>query len=325
MTDEHIKELGDKLFDKYCNPSFSFVNQTFNDFVYDIINDQHYSYNIHASDIKKIHEYLSNNQKVKDYYNKKVQDKQNKLEIFNEKYPNLLNRFRTILFGEIYANLSTYFGRFSSRGNRRTADFQRYIYRDVIPNMNLHDRILKEHFNLDYTNDLQPMGIYHTDLGKLNPEDSEELNKAINEYVNLCSASGLQKIYDYLLELDNDDKIGQFYGEINYDPWSPMLRSGPIVVGKEKDNNNTYVLIGKYGEHHINVLNRHKDIKQKIGNNINEAFLYGKCAYVNKYQTGGQLSNTEAVEILKNDPRIEKVYLSPGKSGGQLKRLAKKQ
>lgn len=323
MTNEEIKELGNKLLNEHFSFTFPFAKKTFTEFIDSVIYNQ-YTYKLSLADIRKVKEYLLNNQEAKNFYETKVQDKKNKLEILNKKYPNFLKRLRAILFGEIYANLNEYFQRFSRRrSRRRIEEFKRYIMVDVLHNDPLLlDNILREHFNLNYVKDIQSLGISKEDLIGLDPEDKNELLQGIDNIIKLHSGDSLQNIYKYLLELDNDDKIGQFYGNIDYDPWNPDIRSAPIVVCKDDDQ--TYVLIGKFGENHRGVLQRHPDISKKCGDNFNEAYLYGECAYVDPSRSAGKLNSDEAVQILKNDQRIKKVYLSPGRRGGQLKRLAKR-
>lgn len=54
----------------------------------------------------------------------------------------------------------------------------------------------------------------------------------------------------YLLELNNDDKIGQLYGKIDYDLHNILLRDGPIVIYRNNDTKEDKVLIGEYGDYH---------------------------------------------------------------------------
>lgn len=131
----------------------------------------------------------------------------------------------------------------------------------------------------------------------------------------------------YLFELDNDDKIGKYYGEIDYDPKDEELRSGPIVIYKDYNTQKNEVLIGKFGEYHYDIMPLDLFDKVTINNvgreYVSYCYFYAPyCAYIDKYN--GAFHESEVVNTLKNDSRIKKVYLSPGQNGGKLKRLAKK-
>lgn len=134
----------------------------------------------------------------------------------------------------------------------------------------------------------------------------------------------------YLLELDNDDKIGQLYGEIDYDPHSLQFRDAPIVVYRDfSDGGKDKIIIGRYGEFHIECIRRvDPSIRTKCqskssgGVYLSECYFYKPCAFIDT--TNGNYSVDEVAKILKADSRIEKVYLSPGQRGGRLKRLAKR-
>lgn len=132
----------------------------------------------------------------------------------------------------------------------------------------------------------------------------------------------------YLLELDNDDKIGQLYGEIDYDPHNLQFRDAPIVVYRDfSDGGKDKILIGRYGEFHIECIRRvdpsiRTKCQSELGTFLSECYFYSPCAFIDT--TNGDYSIDEIAKILKADSRIEKVYLSPGQRGGKLKRLAKK-
>lgn len=130
----------------------------------------------------------------------------------------------------------------------------------------------------------------------------------------------------YLFNLDNDDKIGQFYGEIKYDPHDLLVRDGPIVIFKDKkDNNRDKVLIGTFEQHHVDIMPNDIIERAKFNDKeyVSECYYYHpRCAYVDV--ANGAYTIDEVAQILKNDSRIKKVYLSPGSNGGPLKRLAKK-
>ena len=184
------------------------------------------------------------------------------------------------------------------------------------------DQILKDHFNCTreifkkyITTDLM-----HIDRANLN----QEIHKKIQDFSGLTNYKN--DIYKYLVELDNDDKIGQFYGEIDYDPHSLSLRKAPIVVYRDFTSKpiKDIVLIGNSGDNHLSLINR-DNIGHKATDNgqlyISECYWYDPCAFIDT--TNGAYTIDEIVQILKNDPRIKKVYLSPGSQGGMLKRLAK--
>lgn len=155
-------------------------------------------------------------------------------------------------------------------------------------------------------------------------ELTDYLKKILKQQIKEILENTHEQRNKYLLELNNDDKIGQFYGEIDYDPHTIQFRDAPVVVYKDfLDNKKDKVLIGKFGEAHIDCINREdKDVFNKSNGYVSECYFYAPCVFIDT--TNGKYSIDEVAQILKNDSRIKKVYLSPGRRGGQLKRLAKR-
>ena len=150
-------------------------------------------------------------------------------------------------------------------------------------NMSLSDKLnLSPTINLILDNDWQELLSYATGIyDKLHIKDRNK----------------------YLLELDNDNKIGQYYDEIDYDPHNVSFRDGPIVIYRDK-NNNDHVIIGRYGEfHHELILSNFDSIHYGRG------YWYKPCAFIDyKNQLGYNIN--ELVSILYNDSRIKKSIFS---------------
>lgn len=152
-------------------------------------------------------------------------------------------------------------------------------------------------------------------------------NEIIDQFFEYNDYKYTTSLGRYLFELDNDDKIGKLYGRISYNPQDEGLRSGPIVIYKDLNTQKNEVLIGKFGEYHRDIMP--VDLFDKVAVNnaggcyISYCYFYSPyCAYIEEYN--GAFRESEVIDTLKNDPRIKKVYLSPGRRGGNLRRLAKK-
>lgn len=148
--------------------------------------------------------------------------------------------------------------------------------------------------------------------------DSDFMN-LYNSAVDIYESAHIADINKYLLELDDDNKIGQFYGEINYTPHNISLRDGPIVIYRQKSTNKDVVLIGSSGDYHSDLGQYIHDADQQ---HYDYGYYYRPCAFIDEARCTGYTTNKLA-QILVADPRIKKVYLSPaGINGGKLKRLA---
>ena len=204
-----------------------------------------------------------------------------------------------------------------------------YLRKELLNSSIINDQFCQEHFNcsldefnkygINTNNYTLKQLILNNDYTELENFARNIIIQQIKEYTE--KAHG--KRNKYLLELDNDDKIGQFYGEIDYDPHTVQFRDAPIVVYKDfTDANKDKILIGKFNEAHIDCIRRiDKSIFDKSKGYISECYYYEPSAFIDK--TNGKYNIDEVAKILKADSRIEKVYLSPGMRGGALKRLAK--
>lgn len=129
------------------------------------------------------------------------------------------------------------------------------------------------------------------------------------------------------------DEIGESIN-INYDPTDDHIRSRPIIIIKDKNTKQDYVMFGPKGSSHGNYVENYL-FNELANKNIDfdptymgYGYLLDKIAFVDKvgdnYQSGYTFE--DEVNILKNDPRIVKVYQTashPMPGGGLVKRLAK--
>lgn len=267
---------------------------------------------------------------------------QNINETSNKQYTfkSLFDKFSELICGYIYRDLYSIIDMYMSEKSQfiHTARSIKYIIKYFVYFLNRYiqkfkitEEFCQEHFNCTYE-DLDRILHFSKRMYPIKDTDKETLiTDAIKELKSIINNLDTTDIYQYLAELDNDDKIGEYYGEIDYDPHNVLIRSGPIVVYRDFSINppKDVVLIGKRGEHHITCIEREDpSIPEKCKNDgiqyIDESYFYEPyCCYIEKNRAQGYSEN-ELVQILKADPRIERVYLSPGMKGGQLKRLARR-
>lgn len=180
---------------------------------------------------------------------------------------------------------------------------------DLINSFIIDDKFCKENFNVSLSNILSLSPTINLIL-------DNDFNELENYVLDIYDQLHIKDRNKYLLELDNYDKIGQYYGEINYNPHNISLRNGPIVVYRDK-NGKDHILIGNYGDFHHELILKNHDNKY-----YGRGYWYKPCAFIDYKGQIGYTTN-ELVNILKNDSRIKKVYLAPdGAQGGKLKRLA---
>lgn len=132
--------------------------------------------------------------------------------------------------------------------------------------------------------------------------------------------------------IQNDDEIGQ-KTPIDYDPTADHVRTRPIIIIKDKNTNRDYVFFGSKGASHGSYIET-KLMSDAAMQNIDVdpyymgyGYLLGKVAFVDEtgdnYQFGYTLN--DEVDILKTNPKIEKVYQTgghPHKPGDKVTRLA---
>lgn len=175
----------------------------------------------------------------------------------------------------------------------------------------------------------------------------KEWNIICKKVIQKCNADNsiLKKIYDFIQVknfslkmtrakdlLTNDDEIGQ-ETYIDYDITNDYVRTRPIIIIRDANSKKNYVFFGPLGTSHGNYVQNKllADIAEKniTADNyyMGYGYLLGNIAFVDESGDELQVGYTfnDEVEILKNDPRIKKVYTTPGVrgSGGTIKRLAK--
>ena len=250
----------------------------------------------------------------------------------------LSKKLSSLICGTIYIQLDKFVKRgvaLSVRG--RIYDVKQgaaSALREICAESVITDEFCHDHFNcsLEQFNRFGKCVENVSDRAFISDTDWKELfdyfyDKVDQAVQDITSSARIER-NKYLLELDNDDKIGQLYGEIDYDPHNTQFRDAPIVVYRDfSDGGKDKIIIGKYGEFHINCIKRvdptiETKCQSELGTFLSECYFYKPCAFIDT--TNGDYSIDEIAKILKADSRIRKVYLSPGRRGGKLKRLAKK-
>ena len=169
----------------------------------------------------------------------------------------------------------------------------------------------------------------------------------INDYILLYGPNWERKIYDLIsaknLKLKNqrgkdllnlDDEIND-ETRINYDITADHVRTKPIIIINDKKTNKDFVMFGPRGSSHgFYISNKLLNDAQEQEIEINPykmgyGYLLGKIAFIDKNPDENQFgyTNEDIVDILKNDPRIAKVYQTGGNPhipGDKIKRLAQR-
>ena len=253
--------------------------------------------------------------KLKAIISKVIKEKNdNKVNALNGNisYEELKQRISNLICGNIYPKLT----KFIPQIKLRTKIHNQLA--TLINSFNIDDKFCQDNFNLSFNqlNGIFNFSSYKT-LDFVNYKDWTEL---YNYTIDLFDSVNISDRNKYLLELDNDDKIGQFYGEIDYDPHNISLRNGPIVIYRNNDTKEDKVLIGEYGDCHSDLFPQMINSDKSY---FGRGYWYKPCAFIDgDHLTGYNLN--ELVEALKADSRIKKVYLSPEQHDGRLKRLAKR-
>lgn len=242
----------------------------------------------------------------------KNDNKVNALTNGNITYEKLKQRISNLICGNIYPKLA----KFVPQIKLRTSIHNQLA--TLINSFNIDDKFCQENFNLSFNqlNDIFNFSSYQT-LNFVNYKDWTEL---YNYTVDLFDSVNISDRNKYLLELDNDDKIGQLYGEIDYEPHNVSLRNGPIVIYRNNDTKEDKVLIGEYGDYHSDLVSQMANSDKAY---FGRGYWYKPCAFIDGDHLIGY-SIDELAKILKADPRIKKVYLTPSSRNGKLKRLAKR-
>ena len=182
-------------------------------------------------------------------------------------------------------------------------------------------------------------------IEKLIGNDSD-YKDIIDTYILLYGNKWIRKIYDLLSAknlklktwrgkslLELHDEIGD-ETSIDYDITADHIRNRPLIIVHDDNTNKDFVMFGPRGASHGSYI-RNKLLADAAEQNIKVnaykmgyGYLLGKIAFVDEKPDENQFgyNDEEIVDILKNDPRIEKVYLTgghPHKPGDKIKRLAK--
>ena len=246
----------------------------------------------------------------------------NKLAGKNYTIDSLHQQISKLICGYLYIELPKYLKETKEEINNAPGAIIRilnYTIYNIINNFKITDQFCKEHFNCSL-NDFNKYAFNISEFMTIDLLLSKDYNELYDDFAKMVQETDNKVAINrrqYLLELDNDDKIGQYYGEIDYDPHDVDKRDAPIVIYRDL-NNIDHVLIGRFGQNHIDIYPNeyNKDY-------MSECYYYKPCAFIEKITIKGY-SIDEVTRILINDPRIKKVYLAPGHlTNSKLKRLAK--
>lgn len=175
---------------------------------------------------------------------------------------------------------------------------------------------------------------------------SSKINVLIDKYIKVYGSFWEHKIYDLVSAknskkkkersldlLNKDDPIGS-KTKIDYDITADHVRNKPIIIIQDINTKKNYVMFGPNGSSHgFYIQNKLSSDAHAQNINIDQnkmgyGYLLGSIAFVDKIPDDNQFgfTNEEIVNILKSDPRIQKVYQTsahPMLGGGFIKRLAK--
>ena len=176
--------------------------------------------------------------------------------------------------------------------------------------------------------------------------DKVYIDELIDKYIQIYGSSWEQKIYDLISVkntkqkkersldlLSKDDSIGS-ETKIDYDITADHVRTKPIIIIQDANTKENYVMFGPNGSSHGFYI-QNKLLSDAQAKNINidpykmgYGYLLGSIAFIDKNPDNNQFgfTNDEILNIIKNDPRINKVYQTsshPMPGGGMIKRLAK--
>ena len=285
-----------------------------NDFNHQL-NNKEYDYLVHGLTIWLI------NPVTDDIYKIAKQEQNNLMSSFKYTYEELKKKVSTLLSGYIYLHLDQSINNLKDdieeyRNEHRTLrEINNIVYYDIVDQYELTEQFCQEHFNISLEHMIKLLKTVRA-AELINNNDKQELENDISKKIQSILNDINTNNKTYLINLDNDDKINQPYGSINYDPHDLDKRDGPILIYRDKEGKD-HILIGDFGQHHIDIWP--KDMPNPT--HVCEAYYYKPCAFIENRFKG--YTDSEIINLLKNDLRIMKVYRSPGPSGGILYRLAK--
>lgn len=162
-----------------------------------------------------------------------------------------------------------------------------------------------------------------------------DLTNKIRSYIGVKNDGVRNSRANDLLALNDDDKIGiRNSTSIDYDITNDYVRTRPLIIINDENTDKDYVFFGPKGSAHSTYVENKLQDDMRIKNvtpnkyKIGYGYLLGSSiAFVDEQGDNFQVGYTleDEVNILKNDPRIKKVYTTPGKGklGGPITRLAK--
>ena len=180
--------------------------------------------------------------------------------------------------------------------------------------------IFSNKIRLDYEQCLDEV-FSRSDLSSLVNEANDYMEQQ-NKHTNEKNASTL---------LNNKDEVGSVI-KVDFNPHNAQTRTAAIVIVREYSKGriiHNHVLIGEPGFHHRHIIKdpQYKFIFDNCKNRNGKpvmacAYLLGNIAFVNAKENNGFKSTREIINILSQDPRIQKVYLDNTYKNGTIKRLA---
>ena len=165
---------------------------------------------------------------------------------------------------------------------------------------------------------------------------NEDFIFKINSFITLKNHSMKRLRAKDLLNLQDDDKIGIKNNTfIDYDITDDHVRTNPIIIIYDLNTNKDVLMIGPKGMSHRGYIENklNEDCIEKDINpdpyKMSYGYLLINIAFIDEVMDNVNVGYTfdEVVRIMKNDPRIKKVYTTPGHpcpGGGPITRLAKK-
>ena len=189
----------------------------------------------------------------------------------------------------------------------------------------------------NYKNDESCQKIINDLWAYFNQNQLATIYSMIRQYAIDYNSSGPHKnISKNLVDIQDDDKIGvKDSYNLDFNPAdADYLRDQPIVMKRKYDSNNNYkdyILIGKNGMSHWDVIKDNKEIfndEDNIDSNYRDkitfAYMLGNVAFINMATIGNFGTLNEIVSALKSQPGIQKVYTCPKDRSGPITRLAQR-
>ena len=197
------------------------------------------------------------------------------------------------------------------------------IISKFLSSINMNENSFKQAYNMSFVDFINNTYTFNY---------NEDFQRKVRSYIINLNKNIMQDKAKMLDELD--DKIGSEI-KVDFDVTKDEQRERPIIVIKYYLNKKRFkdqVLIGEIGEDHKTLQNKPQNKKYINNAVLNEsmqpivtyAYMVGKNAFLDpKRMLSSFKSINEVRDILKNDPRINKVYRLLN-DPHDLRRLAKK-